>query len=79
MYFFLMIGLKTKNNARKKKHINKLHSAFFPFSLLDQDFWEEFPDGKMNKEAFIKFYKLIKNDGQEPGNACEYIINRFND
>jgi hypothetical protein len=33
----------------------------------------------MNKEAFIKFYQLIKNDGQEPGKACEYIINRSND
>ena len=30
----------------------------------------------MNKEAFIKYYQLIVNDGQEPENLCEYIIHR---
>ncbi len=33
----------------------------------------------MTKEAFINYYQLIANDGQEPGKNCEYIINRSND
>ncbi len=33
----------------------------------------------MTKEAFINYYQLISNDGQEPGKLCEYIINRSND
>ncbi|CAM4888744.1 unnamed protein product [Rotaria socialis] len=34
--------------------------------ITHAEFWEEFPDGKMSKEGFIKYYQLISNDDQKP-------------
>ena len=46
---------------------------------MNEDFWKEFPDGKITKEAFSDYYQLSSNNGQETIADCKYTINRSND